>query len=186
MITLSRTTSEADIDSHKLRSALDLMITELEVPFLEKRAKSKRHKKTPLEELDAVIQEISTREKELQAAVGIARMLLDRNDELNAKRRKLFNKKHFYKAQVKHREQDMESLKDQIILLEDKYEQVKVTLTKTEEDNISLTAENKRILYEKSMRKEISIIDSSETYENELYELKAQFNEQYEYLKSKI
>lgn len=186
MMILSRTTSEADIDSHKLRSALDLISSELEVPFLEKRAKSKMHKKTPIEELNVVIQEISTREKELQAAVGIAKMLLDRNDELNAKRRKLFNKKHYYKAQVKHREQDMESLKDQIIVLEGKYEQVKKTMTKAEEDNISLIAENKRILYEYSMRKEISVIDSTESYENELFELKAQFNEQYEYLKSNI
>ena len=182
---LSRNTSEADIDSHRLRSALDQMKKELEIPFLEKRAKSKQHKNTPLEELNAVIQEITNREKELQAAVGIASMLLDKTDDLNAKRRKLYNKKHLYKDKVQHKDKEIESLKESISLLEERYQKVKDTLCKAEDDNLRLVAENKRILYESAMMKEFNATSNSENYENEIFELKAQYTEQYEYLKSK-
>jgi myosin heavy subunit len=182
---LSKTTSEADIDSHRLKAALDQIKNELEVPFLEKRAKSKKHKNTPLEELNSVIQEITNREKELQAAVGIALMLLEKTDDLNIKRKKLYNKKHVYKARVQHKDKELESFKESIGSLEEKYQKVKDTLCKAEDDNLRLTAENKRLSYEAAMMKEFNASNSSDNYENEIFELKAQYNEQYEYLKSK-
>jgi hypothetical protein len=184
MITMSRTTSEQEMDSQKLRIALDLIITELSVPFLEKRARSKSHKKTPIEELNAVIQELTGREKELQAATGIAKMLLDRNDELNDTRKALYTKKHHYKSICKHQEKDIETLGAELRDSKEKLLNVCEMLNKAEEEKIQLVAENKRIVYEQSLKQEPLNLDTAEDLEREIYEMKAKFKEQYDSLTS--
>ena len=177
---ISRASSDADIDSHNLRNALDMISSDLAVPFLEKRARSKTHKKNPLDELNAVIQELTGRERELQAAVGIAKMLLDRNDDLVQKRRKIVEKKRKYKHSVKHYQEEMEELKERIILSDEKYQDVNNALAKSEEDQLRMLAENKRILYENASRQEKNIKEPTESYEAELFEIKSRYEEQYD------
>lgn len=74
-----------NIDTHHLRQVLDQFSAELETGFLERRADAHAHKDDLFEELAEVIKEVTDREKQLQAAVGIARMLLD-NDEIRVQK----------------------------------------------------------------------------------------------------
>ena len=178
----SRASSDTDVDSHNLRNALNVISADLATPFLEKRARTKSHKNNPIEELNAVIQELTGRERELQAAVGISKMLLDRNDELVQKKKELSTKKSNYKASVKQYQQELENLKEELINADDKYQLVNNALVKSEDDQIKLLAENKRILYENSL-KQINIENEpTDAYENEIIEIKQKFKEQYDSL----
>lgn len=179
----SRGISENDLDSQNLRGALDLIIADLTIPFLEKRARNKAHKKTPLEELNAVIEELTGREKELQAAVGIAKMLLDRNDALNDKRKQLLSKVLKWKGKCKNREREIETLKESLYTLDDKYQQLSNTMVKCEEDQIHLLAENKRILYEQSLKQE-RISPRKGSIDNEIMELQEILKSQSESMQS--
>ena len=182
---ISRKSSDADLDSHRLQSVLDSISNELTMPFLERRAKSKSHKKTPLEELNYVIQEITEKERELQAAVGIARMLLERNDDFSKKIKDVRTKKHFYKESLRELKEDNKSMKNEIILAEEKYQQVNSALITSEEQQIILVAEYKRLLQEKKTSQGSSSPDKIDNHESEITELINKHKAQYEFMLSK-
>jgi chromosome segregation ATPase len=69
-------TSEFGVDLTHLKVALDHIQSQVQVPLMERRAK--RRKTDPAVELLEVIQELTERESELNAAVGIAKMLMDK------------------------------------------------------------------------------------------------------------
>jgi DNA repair exonuclease SbcCD ATPase subunit len=180
---ISRTNSDMELDSHRLQSVLDSITSDLTMPFLERRARSKSHKKTTLEELNAVIQELTERERELQAAVGIAKMLLERNDILNKKIQEIRTKKRYYKDLNKEFKNENEALKNEIIATDEKYQQVNAALVASEEQQIILLAEHKRIIRENSSKKELAP-NALETYEAEVSEIISKHKEQYDYMMS--
>ena len=182
---ISRTSSDTDLDTHRLQSVLDTISNELTMPFLERRARSKSHKKTPLEELNFVIQELTGRERELQAAVGIARMLIERNDALTKKIKDIRTKKHFYKETLREIKNDNEHLKNELILADEKYQQVNTTLAASEEQQLMLLAEHKRLLHERSLKQEASSPRSIEAQESEITEIINRHKEQYDFMISK-
>jgi hypothetical protein len=181
---ISRACSELEVDPQSLRNALDQISSDLTIPFLEKRARAKSHKNNPLEELSVVIQELTGRERELQAAIGISKMLLDRNDELLKKKRKIFEKKHFYKSCYISAQSEIETMKAQIAAADFKYQQLNHALFKSEEDQIKLLAENKRIVTESVLKQELINHKFQDNYENELFEVKNKFQEYYDNLLS--
>jgi chromosome segregation ATPase len=68
--------NESGTDFCHLQAALEGIHTQ--VPFVERRARANGHKRDPAVELLEVIEELNEREAELNAAVGIAKMLLEK------------------------------------------------------------------------------------------------------------
>ena len=184
---VSRKSSDPDLDSNQLQSILDSMSSDLTIPFLERRARSKSHKKNPLEELNFVIQELTGRERELQATVGIAKMLLERNDVLTNKVKKVRNKKYYFKESVRELKNEAESFKESIITADEKYQQVNAALVTSEEQQLMLLAENKRILHENSLKQqEKNAPIAAEVYETEIVEIISKHKEQFSSLMSNL
>ena len=175
---VSRTSSDSEIDSHSLRSSLEAISADLSVPFLEKRARSKLHKKNPLDELNVVIEELTSRERELQAGIGIINMLLDKNDELVQKNKKFVNKKKYYKGLVKDSNQEISRLKEELITAYNKYSQTNEALIEAEEHNLRISAQSKRMSYDFSLTPEKLASESFETYENQIFDLKIKLKNQ--------
>lgn len=77
-MSLGRKSSDYGVDLTHLKVALDNIQLQVQVPFLERRARSNKHHKDYAAELLEVIEELNERESELNAAVGIAKMLLEK------------------------------------------------------------------------------------------------------------
>ena len=136
-------------DSEHLRSLLHSMTEELSLNFLERRGKYKNHKATLLEELQDVITELSHRERDLQASVRIALMVLDRNEKLNVKLNKL-KEKHMQSLEKSHHQNiDIKSLQEALVSAETRNEQINKTLIETEELMLINSAELNRIVRER-------------------------------------
>ncbi|OMJ90250.1 hypothetical protein SteCoe_7454 [Stentor coeruleus] len=178
---ISRTNSDTELDTHRLQNVLDTITSELTIPFLERRARAKSHKKNPLEELNYVIQELTNRERELQAAVGIAKMLIERNEAMAKKIKDLRTKKHYYKESLRELKDDNTSLKKQLALGDEKYQQVNDALISAEEQQIKLLAEHKRILRESSAKSDQSPTETVKISDPEVTELISRHKEQADY-----
>lgn len=72
----------ASVDDKQLHLALDSLAQELQTPFVERMRGTKHYGKDAVAQLGDAIGELSARERELGAAIGIARMLLAKNKEL--------------------------------------------------------------------------------------------------------
>ena len=74
--------STQTVDDRKLQSVLDTLSLELQTPFIDRLRLSKHHGKDPVSQLSDTVAELTSRERDLTAAIGIARMLLGKNKEL--------------------------------------------------------------------------------------------------------
>lgn len=79
---MSQSLVSASVDDKQLHLALDSLAQELQTPFVERMRGNKHHGKDAVAQLGDAIGELSARERELGAAIGIARMLLAKNKEL--------------------------------------------------------------------------------------------------------
>ncbi|CAG9334974.1 unnamed protein product [Blepharisma stoltei] len=173
----SRDSSELEVEPHKLRSLLDSIAIQLEIPFLERRGRNKQHKHDPIEELREVIQETSERERELQACIGIARVLIDNNEKSILKINKQREEKEKDQEKIKDLRNTIETLKEELVLAEEKYDQVNKALVSCEEQLLVLNAEHKRLLMESNKLRELpdSLVQSVKDYQSEIEELKSSF-----------
>ncbi|CAG9311262.1 unnamed protein product [Blepharisma stoltei] len=171
---------DIEIDGRQLRSVLGSISNQLIVPFLERRGRSNMHKDNPLDELRDVIQELTERERELQACIGIATMLLDNNDTLNSRLKEYKLKKAIQKDKARLLNIEINRYKEELLTSEEKYEQVNGALIKCEEQLLIITAENKRVLNESCKLKELpdTLMISVKNYESEIEELKLSFRKQ--------
>lgn len=136
-------------DTERLRSLLSLLVEDLSLNFLERRSKNKNHKSSVLEELQDVINELNSRERDLQAAVGIALMVIDTNESLKAKVSKVKSKLMQALEKSHHQAIDIESLKNALLAAEERNEQINKTLVETEETMLINSAELNRIVRER-------------------------------------
>ena len=117
-----------EIDSKKLRNLLDSISAQLTIPFLERRGKNKAHKDSPLEELQEAVNELTEKEKELSAAVGIAKMLLDSNDLLKKKQTKHLDAIKNLQEENSVYKRELENIQNMLKIGENKYEKLTETL----------------------------------------------------------
>lgn len=178
----AKSSHDIDIDSYQLRKVLESISNQLTVPFLEKRGRNNMHKNNPLDELRDVIQELTERERELQACIGIAKMLLDNNDTIHSKLKEYKEKNSKQKEKTRQISFELNRYKEEIINSEEKYEQVNTALIKCEEQLLIITAENRRVLNESCKLKELpdSLRISVQNYESEIEELKSTFRAQFD------
>jgi hypothetical protein len=76
----ARILNDSDLDVDHLRVQLDAITAKFDRPYLERRMTSINP--DPIVELQITMEEISDREREVLAAAGIAKILLDKNRQL--------------------------------------------------------------------------------------------------------
>ena len=170
-----------EIDHKNLRDMLQNLIGDLSVPYLEKRARTSSHKSNALEELSDVIQEVSQRERELQAAAGIASMLLDNNEILHEKTETL-------KGKLKNNKEKSKILKERMKELKfEAFEQEKSKVEEAQDAVIQLTNENENLLRRLNTLKDWPELhnDALDKYKSKITDMKALYTQQVSDLKSK-
>ena len=135
-------------DTSKLRHLLTSITSELDLPFLERRGRKNSHKKNPFDELSDAISELTTREQDLKAAVGIAQMLLETNETLQEKLKKHKSKSEQSQSRVHHFSIELQSLADSLEKAENKAEDLKTALMKAE-DLIFVQSQQIQLISEK-------------------------------------
>ena len=161
-------------DTGELRALLNSITKELDLNFLEKRGRNKSHKTNPIDELNDAIIELNNREKDLQAAVGIALMLLDNIEILEKRVFKNKNKVLQANERSHHLTIENNSIKESLISSELKNEELNKALIETEEAMLVNSQELNRIMREK-------ILPCSEIASDlEIDEIKREFNQQIE------
>ena len=174
---MARSSSDSELDSHRLRNILESLINEISIPFLERRARSKSLKKNPIEELSYVISELTNRERDLHTCVGISKTILDRNDEMSQKLKKSKTKAQYFKDKLREMKNENETLQNDLGVAEEKNQQINAALIKSEEQLISLLAEHKRMLKENSFKHEKVEEVNEEQFNEEVNELIARYKE---------
>lgn len=134
-----------DIDTESLRAVLEKISSELSVPFLEDRGRWQIHKEDPLEELANAVGELTQRERELNAAVGIAHILLNNNESLVAEKEALSQKKLSYKEEIAILEAQNSKLKGEIYEKDIKIDEEHLALLQAEEKIAILTIATKKL-----------------------------------------
>ena len=137
---------DGNSESEKLRALLNSITQELDSSFLERRGMHKSHKLNALDELNDAIIEINNREKDLQAAAGIALMLLDKSEKLNLKVYKYKNKllqsnENYHKLSI-----ELKTSQESLKAAERKNEELKQTLIETEESMLFHSNELNKII----------------------------------------
>ena len=143
---------DGNSESEKLRALLNSITQELDSSFLERRGMHKSHKLNALDELNDAIIEINNREKDLQAAAGIALMLLDKSEKLNLKVYKYKNKllqsnENYHKLSI-----ELKTSQESLKAAERKNEELKQTLIETEESMLFHSNELNKIMTEKFVK----------------------------------
>lgn len=163
---------------------LNTLEQELDQPYIERRLKSVSHKSNALDELQDAIQELTQREKDLQASIGISKMLIDTNNNLlqdnNDLKLEIFNTKNYNK----HLQSEICRYKEELEISEEKYQELNKTLIKTESELIQLAADSKR-----STGNELEPVNtqrkvSLDRLESELYDISFKFKQDHDFLLS--
>ena len=159
-----------DSNSQKLRVLLDSIEASLTIPFLERRGRSHSHKSNPVEELQDAVNELSEKEKELSAAVGIAKMLLDKNDKLQEKKKKILDRNDELIRENLVLRLDIKNHREMMMIQDDKYEIVSESLAKTEVELMQTAENHQKLIIQRSFSNEFST--EIEIYKQEIADLK--------------
>ena len=172
-----------DLDSQQLRALLNSISAQLSIPFLERRGRGNLHKQKPVEELQDAIAELCEKERELSAAVGIAKMLLDKNDSIQSKN--IMYRETISKLTEENRilRNDLKNFNELLEKGENKYVHLTETLIKTETELLRASVENQRSI---TVRESLSEILENEVTENDYFEMKEFFLNQLEKNKRKL
>ena len=178
--------SEPSAETLKLLSLLNSLENELDVSYLERRQRGKSHKLTPLEELQDAVQELTQREKDLLASIGISKMLIENNEKLINDAKSLSQSKNSLQEQITSLSKEILSLKQDLANTEEKYKRVNQALITTEAKLMRLSFEVKKneseILVSKSFINPETI--SIEKHESDIIELTSKYKQEYENIMS--
>lgn len=138
--------AELDFDTDQLCSLFDALSQELSKPFVEKRIESGSNKKDPLgnyylDELTDVINQLNMRERDLQAAIGIAKLLLDNTITLKNTNEDLQQEIEDLESQLRTTKQEMKYLKESLMMTEEQFDRTSSNLRAAEEQISTLTQE---------------------------------------------
>ena len=163
-------------ESQGLLRLLETLEQDLDQPYIERRLKTVSQKSNLLDELQDTVNELNQREKDLTACIGIAKMLIANNNAIMQENNEGKLESFRLQGQVKHLNEEIERLKEEIIIAEEKYAEVNNTLMSTETEFIKFSAEMK-----------IKALDSGDNflhsnrkvsvdrYESELFEISSKF-----------
>lgn len=174
----SETNSKSsDTDVQKLRVLLDTIASQLSVPFLERRGRSNTHKTSPVEELQDAVNELCEKEREMGAAIGIAKMLLDENEALAAKNNKLKLENSKYSDENRNLKYDLKNYVELLKTGDYKYEKISETLASTETELLKFSADHERLIRQKSNYEDMINI---EIHHYEINQIKSYYQKELE------
>lgn len=183
---LGNNSPESFGDSLRLLNLLDTLEVELEVPYLERRKRGNTQKTTPLEELQDAIQEITQREKDLQASIGISKMLLEANNALIAKNNTLTEEKVKIEENLSNHKQELARIKEELYHTTEKYQDMNAELAHSEAQCIKLQSKLKKTTEEHPASILNTSTMSADQYEIEINEISEKFKKEYEYIHSNL
>jgi chromosome segregation ATPase len=154
-------------ETSRLRSLLTSITAELKTPFLERRFRQHSHKSDLLDELNDAITELTNREKDLQAAAGIALMLLEHTETLQDKLQKAKNAVQLSNSKAHHLAIEVDSLAEALKHSEKKIEELQQTVAKAEETAINSARELETALLDKKTKCEEICESQTEDDRNE-------------------
>lgn len=126
-----------EVDDAYLLSVLDQLSRDLSVPFLERRGREHCHKRSAVgtfhsEELRDAVETLNERERELLAAVGIAKMLLEKGQKTLTSLEQIREEQNFLEQTVYGYKQEIALYREQLRTEQDKNETLSRTLSETE------------------------------------------------------
>ena len=130
-----------DIDEDKLLPVLDSLTADLNVPFLERRGRSNLHRRSPvgakqLEELTDVVNLLNQRERELTAAVDIAKMLVAKSKRHLSSLEEAKDQTEMVTRVLRAHQQEILLLREALLTAEEKNAKTAALLVEAE-DNLS-------------------------------------------------
>lgn len=183
---VANNSTEGQQESYRLLSILSNLEHDLEQPYIERRLKSISHKSTPLEELQDAIQELTQREKDLQACIGISKVLIENNESLLQKNQGLYITLQDQKNENYILKEEIDRLKDEFELLEVKYQEANSLLVKTESKYLKLVAKSKKSIESSPNLKQIEpdYDENIDKYETDIAELTEKYKIEQEHFLS--
>lgn len=183
---VANNSTEGQQESYRLLSILSNLEHDLEQPYIERRLKSISHKSTPLEELQDAIQELTQREKDLQACIGISKVLIENNESLLQKNQGLYITLQDQKNENYILKEEIDRLKDEFELLEVKYQEANSLLVKTESKYLKFVAKSKKSIESSPNLKQIEpdYDENIDKYETDIAELTEKYKIEQEHFLS--
>jgi len=180
---MAKTPEDLELNTEQLSGMLESIAAQLSQSYLER--KSKEHKEDPLQELQDAIQEITDREKELNAAVGIAKLLLENNQSLKNQQQNYTHRLESAQNENHRLQKQIQDLKSNWELSEQKCEDINSALVTAEEQVLVLDSENRKLKKEISTLRELPETQASQIKEYELHveSLKEEFHAQFREVK---
>lgn len=178
--------TETNHESYRLLTILNTLEHELEQPYIERRLKLISHKSNPLEELQDAIQELTQREKDLQASIGISKVLIESNENLMQKNQALNGLLQGSKNENAQLKEEISMIKDELEIIEIKYQEANSLLIKTESKYLKIIAESRKNTETASSPRLVDqdYDDSIDRYEKDIAELTEKFKTEHESLLS--
>jgi myosin heavy subunit len=153
---------------------------QINIPYLQRRAKSNQHKQSPLDELKDAISYLSEKERELQVALEIAKYLLDSNEDLQRKIVKLETNELNLINECRALSQELRTCQALLEEKDIKYERATSTLAQTENELMKLAVDFQRGQAKPSDESFLT----GDSFEKELFEMQNSFQSELEKYKS--
>ena len=140
------------------------------------------------------LNEISQREKDLMAAIGISKILLENNETNSAKIIDLEIENNWLQSKIADLDQEIKKNKEEIMAIEERFDDTNMILQQTEEDLIKARDENKAFKSENNKNIRTTSIESIsiERFNSEINIITLKFRKEYDialsifYLEAKI
>ena len=127
-----------DIDEDQLIAVLDKIAADLTLPFLERRGRDHQHKQSPVgatqvEELRDVVNLLNERERELTAAIGIAKMLVAKGKQTYSALEESKEQTETVSRVLRAHQQEIQILREALLTSEEKQTKTSSLLVDAEE-----------------------------------------------------
>ena len=129
---------------------------------------------------------INQREKDLKGCIGIARMLLDTNENLDAKLKLGEKEIKTLQSKISSQESELINVSQNLEITEEKYKEVKNALARTEGESYRNTVDLLRVSEDSQRSKNNENLISLDRYDADINELTEKFRSEYEFVLSKL
>ncbi|OMJ84391.1 hypothetical protein SteCoe_14463 [Stentor coeruleus] len=183
---VTRCGSDQNSETFQILPILDSLEQDLLTPYVEKR---KKHENNPKIELQNALKEITQREQDLKAAIGISKFLIRSNKDLLQKLKLSNEEKTELFTKIKDLETEITVGKNEVILLQEKNHEIISSLDNTEDELERINDDYHKLLKEKSKNKMNMSLDSIslDRFSAEINDMTLKFREEYDLtLKAKI
>lgn len=153
--TLSQCRLNMDLDEDQLLKVLLKLEADLSVPFLERRARDHQHRLSLVpfpqtEELRDLASALSERERELVAAIGIAKMLVSKGKSTLLALEEAKDQAESSNRALRAHKQEVQILREALLTAEEKKEKTAILLAEAEERAEKLSGQS--LKYEEHLR----------------------------------